>query len=195
MSIPPETPSENLLVTGELLQRAKLGDRDALNTLMDRYRPRLIRWASGRLPAYARSLVDTGDLVQDILLKATEGLDRIEVREPGSFQAYVRKAILNRIKDQVRSARVRGAVSVPEDVADEGPSPLETAIGTDVLERYERALGTLREEERRLLHLRIELHFTYEEIAAMTERGTADAARMAIQRALRKLAEIMGHAA
>ena len=33
-----------------LLSRAQEGDRGALETLIARYRPRLQRWASGRLP-------------------------------------------------------------------------------------------------------------------------------------------------
>jgi RNA polymerase sigma-70 factor (ECF subfamily) len=109
------------------------------------------------------------------------------------FQAYVRQAILNRIRDQVRWARRRPSVEMPESVEDKAPSPLELAIGSDVLDRYERALVELSEVERRLLHLRVELDFGYEEIAAMMERNSPDAARIATRRALRKLAEIMGH--
>lgn len=191
MTLPP--PAENLLVTRELLQRAKDGDREALDVLMARYSPRLVRWATGRLPDYARSLSDTGDLVQDVLLSTLERLDLIDVRGPGLFQAYVRKAILNRIRDQVRSARKRTGGDVPESVEDPTPSPLEIAIGADVLDRYERAFAMLKEEEGRLLHLRLELQFSYEEIAAITERRSPDAARMATQRALQRLAEIMGH--
>ena len=188
-----DPPARELLITSELLQRAKDGDQAALSTLMTRYRPRLERWASGRLPTYARSLFDTSDLVQETLLRAIEGLDKIEVRGPGVFQAYVRQAVLNRIRDQVRWARRRpGGDEVLEAVEDATPSPLESAIGGDVLDRYERALARLSEEERRLLHLRIELDFSYEEVAAIMERSSRDAARMAVQRALRKLAEIMG---
>ena len=72
-------------------------------------------------------------------------------------------------------------------------SPLESAIGADALERYERALEELTEEERQLLHLRIELDYSYEEIAVITERSTRDAARMAVQRSLRRLAEAMDY--
>jgi RNA polymerase sigma-70 factor (ECF subfamily) len=109
------------------------------------------------------------------------------------FQAYVRQAVLNRIRDQVRWARRRpGVEEVPEDLVDAAPSPLEGAIGSDVLERYERALAQLTETQRRLIHLRIELDFSYEEIAAIMERQSPDAARMAVQRAVRKLAEVMG---
>jgi RNA polymerase sigma-70 factor (ECF subfamily) len=198
MSVPraddPGAPAPDLIVTGALLKRAQSGDPRALEALLARYRPRLERWASGRLPLFARSLFDTGDLVQETLLKAIEGLDLIEVRHPGSFQAYVRQAVLNRIRDQMRWARRRpGSEGVPDLVEDRTPSPLETAIGADVLDRYERALDTLRDEERQLLHLRIELDYSYEEIAVITERKTRDAARMAVQRALRRLAEAMDY--
>src|SRR5262245_60513508 len=83
-----EPSSPDLLLTPELVGRAKDGDERAMNALMARYRPRLERWASGRLPRYARSLLDTSDLVQETLLRALEGFDRIEVRGPGFFQAY-----------------------------------------------------------------------------------------------------------
>jgi RNA polymerase sigma-70 factor (ECF subfamily) len=187
-----QQPTENLLLTQDLLQRAKTGDEAALQALMTRYRPRLERWASGRLPAYARSLFDTGDLIQETLLRALEGLDRIEVRGPGMFQAYVRQAILNRIRDQVRWARKRPDGGITERIEDRAPSPLESAIGADLLDQYESALAQLSEDERRLIHLRVELDFSYPEIAAIMER-TPDGVRMAAQRALRKLAKIMGH--
>ncbi|HTO91092.1 MAG TPA: sigma-70 family RNA polymerase sigma factor [Candidatus Sulfotelmatobacter sp.] len=190
----PESRSDDLLLTTELLRRAKEGDARALSALTARYLPRLQRWASGRLPLYARSLLDTSDLVQETLMRAVEGLDGIEVRGAGGFQAYVRQAVLNRIRDQIRWARRRpDAEIMAEELTDRAPSPLEQAIGSDVLERYESALARLSEEERQLLHLRIELDFDYEEIASMTERPSRDAARMAVQRALRKLAEQMGH--
>src|SRR6266571_6664898 len=104
MTPEPRSPAPDLLLTTELLRDAKQGDAAALDTLMARYLPRLYRWAHGRLPMYARSLFDTGDLVHETLLKALQALDQIEVRGPGKFQAYVRKAILNRILDQVRWA-------------------------------------------------------------------------------------------
>jgi RNA polymerase sigma-70 factor (ECF subfamily) len=183
-----------LLATRELLRLAKQGDEKARDQLLARYLPRLRRWASGRLPVYARSLLDTSDLVQETLLKVLQGFDRIEVRGPGGFQAYVRQAVLNRIRDEVRwAARRPGPDGVPEALQDLAPSPLEHAIGADLLDRYERALSRLTEEDRQLLHLRIELDFDYQEIADMTERPSRDAARMAIQRSLARLAEEMGH--
>lgn len=199
MSTRPTDPSHapipsSLLATRELLLLAKQGDARALDRLMERYVPRLRRWASGRLPTRARSLFDTADLVQDTLLRVLEGLDRIEVRGPGGFQAYVRQAVVNRIRDELRwTARRPGPDGVPDSLPDHAPSPVENAIGADVLDRYERGLARLNEEDRQLLHLRIELDFDYDEIAVQTDRPSRDAARMAIQRALSRLAEAMGH--
>ncbi len=190
----PAPQDPRLLATIDLLRLSKAGDDRARDELLGRYLPRLRRWASGRLPMYARSLLDTSDLVQDTLLRVLQGLDRIEERGPGGFQAYVRQAVLNRIRDEVRwAARRPGPDEVPESLADATPSPLENAIGADVLERYERGIAGLSAEDRELLLLRIELDFDYAEIATMTGRPSRDAARMAVQRALAKLAEAMGH--
>jgi DNA-directed RNA polymerase specialized sigma24 family protein len=54
-------------------------------------------------------------------------------------------------------------------------------------------MALLSEDERQVLHLRIELDLGYDEIADMLGRPSADATRMAIQRALHKLAHTMGH--
>jgi RNA polymerase sigma factor (sigma-70 family) len=192
MTIRPQSPPEELLLTQDLLQRAKTGDHHALGVLIARYRPRLERWATGRLPGHARSLFDTGDLIQEVLMRALENLDRIEIHGPGMFQAYMRQAILNRIRDQLRTSRARSAVALSDQIEAKVTSPLESAIGAELLDRYERAFERLSEEERRLLHLRLELDLSYVEIGAIMER-TPDSARMASQRALTKLAKIMGH--
>jgi len=186
--------SGGLLATADLLRLAKAGDPHAQEQLFARYLPRLRRWAAGRLPAYARSLLDTSDLVQDVLMRVLQGMDNIEVRGPGGFQAYVRQAVLNRIRDEVRWASRRpGPDGVPETIADPSPSPIESAIGRDTLDRYEQALASLGDEDRQLIHLRIELDFDYAQIAGMTGRPSPDAARVATQRALGRLAGAMGH--
>jgi RNA polymerase sigma-70 factor (ECF subfamily) len=187
----PDT-SPEILLTTQLVQRAKQGDPTALDALMTRYLPRLYRWASGRLPLHARSLLDTTDLVHDTLLKAIQSLDRFEVRGPGGFQAYVRRAIQNRILDQIRWAGRRPGTEDPsENLVDPGRSPLENAIGADLFARYERARAQLRVEDQLFLHLRIELDFDYREIAAIMESPSWNAARMGVQRSLRRLVEIM----
>jgi RNA polymerase sigma factor (sigma-70 family) len=191
----PPAPGDAVMATVELLRRAKGGDQQALQSLMARYLPRLRSWASGRLPMRARNLLDTGDLVQETLLRTLERLDKVEVYAPGGFQAYVRAAVLNRIRDQIRWADRRPGSDddAAEMLVDPGPSPLDMAIGADLVARYERALATLSVEDQQLLHLRIELDYDHGEIAEIAGRPSRDAARVAVTRALRRLAEAMGH--
>jgi RNA polymerase sigma-70 factor (ECF subfamily) len=76
----------------------------------------------------------------------------------------------------------------------DGPSPLDEAIGAELIEDYERALARLRPEERDAIVGRIEMDLTYEELAETLGRPTSNAARSAVVRALFKLAEEMRRA-
>ena len=97
-----------------LVERACQGDEQALNDLCARYLPRLERWAHGRLPAYARGPLDTHDLVQEALAGVAHRIRTFEPHHKGAFQAYVRQALLNRVRDQIRHADRRPtAISIP----------------------------------------------------------------------------------
>ena len=87
-----------------LSTRAQAGDQEALETLLDRYRPRLQRWARGRLPDWARDLADTHDLVQETLIQAFRKVEGFEIRGDGAFQAWLRQILLNRIRQEIRRA-------------------------------------------------------------------------------------------
>jgi RNA polymerase sigma factor (sigma-70 family) len=178
--------------TLSLLTRARSGDEQALNDLFARYIPTLRRWASGRLPHWARDLADTPDLVQESLIQVFKKMDGFEHRGEGAFHAYLRQAVMNRIRNELRAAQRRPeAVGLDEEQQDDGLSPLEAAIGVEAVERYETALQRLREEERELIVARIELGLTYSELADATGKPSADAARMAVSRALVRLVEAM----
>jgi RNA polymerase sigma-70 factor, ECF subfamily len=173
-----------------LLEQVKGGDAQALNTLLQRYLPRLSRWASGRLPRWARDLSDTDDLVQDTLVRSLSNLSRFRPQGEGALQAYLRRAIVNRIKDEIRRRGRQPEVTALESaVVDNGQSPLEAAIGSELLGRYDRALERLPDEDREAVIARIELGYSYAEIAEALDRPSADAARMAVSRALLRLAE------
>lgn len=185
-----ESPSA-LESTVTLLDRYRSGDRDALNTLYARYLGPLRRWARGRLPRWARDLGDTEDLVQDTLVQALGRMDTFEPRGVGALGGYLRQAILNRIVDKVRRRRPPFVTEPPADVAAVEPSPLEELIGRQMLDRYEAALERLRPEEREAVVGRLEFGMSYIELAAALGKSTADAARMAVSRALLKVAEDM----
>ena len=178
--------------TFELLARGRDGDSEAINQLFARYLPRLRRWARGRLPKWARRTTDTQDLVQETLLQTFKQIERFEPRREGAFQAYLRQAVMNRIRDELRKSNRRPDTIGVDDAFPSGePSPLAAAIGTEVFERYEAALARLRPIEREAIVARVEMECTYEEMATMLDLPSADAARKAAQRALVRLAREM----
>lgn len=180
--------------TVELLGRAQAGDAEAVNLLFSRYLPPLRRWARGRLPQYARDLLETEDLVQETMVHAFKRLKGFEMRHDGALHAYLRQAVINRIRDEVRRAQRRPAAEELEadQHRDSTASPLETAIGTQAVERYDAALARLRDEDRQAIVARVELGLSYAEVATALGKSSPDAARMAVARALVKLAQEMG---
>ena len=178
--------------TVELLIRARTGDRTALEALLQRCVPALKRWAHGRLPPAARGSLDTGDLVQEAVLNALRRLDTFEPRHVGAMQAYLRQSVINRIRDEVRRVvRRPTAVALPEDHPADDTSPLESAIQGESYERYRAALGRLKPRDREVIVARVEAQWTVAEIAQRLGMRTADAARMAVTRALKRLSEHM----
>jgi RNA polymerase sigma-70 factor (ECF subfamily) len=194
MTEDPNSPSESSL---DLLERARAGDAAALNALMARHLPRLRRWASGRLPRWARDVADTQDLVQETLLQTFKRIDRFEARGDGALQAYLRQGVLNRIRDEFRRAGRRPMTAELDSQApDSAASPLEEAIGAQAVDRYEAALQRLRSDDRDAIIARIEMGMTHEEVATLLGKPSANAARMAVERALVRLAaEMRGDAA
>jgi len=190
---PPDPPPEDER-TIDLLHRLQDGDAHALDRLLRKNLAPLQRWASGRLPRGARDLRDTEDLVQETILHALPRLADFEYRGEGAVQAYLRSALLNRIRNEFKRAGRRPLLETADSrLGGEGPTPLDAAIGRDAVEDYENALSSLDELDRQLVILRLELHYEYQAIADATGKPSADAARMATGRAILRLASRMRH--
>lgn len=175
-----------------LLRELRGGDEQAVSRLYERYRVPLQRWARGRLPGWARGVMDTGDLVQDVLVLSLDHAAEFDYERPGAFLAYLRQGVLNRIRNEIRRASRKPSADVTlGGVADSAPSPLEQAIGSELLGRYEAGLNSLPEDAREAVVARVELGMSYDEIARSLGKPSADAARMTVSRALLRLAEAM----
>jgi RNA polymerase sigma factor (sigma-70 family) len=175
-----------------LLERVRAGDRGALDQLLRRCLPILRRWATGRLPSWARDGNDTDDLVQDALIKALRSLDAFEPQHDGALQAYLRRAVLNRIRDEYRRAKRRPFDSGSgTDVPAQEASPLERLIGLDAIARYEGALTRLKATDAQLIIARVELGQSYEEMMRAFDKPSLHATRVAVWRALARLAREM----
>ena len=135
---------------------------------------------------------DTGDLVQDAIIGALRKLDSLEIRTEGALIAYLRTSLQHAIIDELRRrGRRPAAVEIPEDAEAEATSPIDAAIGAELMEKSERALVTLSDEDRQAIILRVELGYDYDEIAIQMQKPSKAAARMAVS-PRSQLAEAMG---
>jgi len=174
--------------TLELVVRARGGDQTAMEALLERCLPPLKRWAHGRLPAAARGRLDTGDLVQEAALHVLRNLGTFEPRHVGAMQAYLRQSVINRIRDEVRRiVRQPPPEELPEDHPADRTSPLESAIKAEAYEHYREALSHLTVKERELVVGRVEVQWSLAEIAHRFGLPSVDAARMAVNRAVKRL--------
>jgi len=181
----------------DLVARAQTGDRAALDELLVRSLPLVQRWAHGRLPAYARGALDTDDLVQQAAYRTLKRLHLFQPRHVYSLQAYLREAVVNRIRDAVRSQTRHGvkdgaAGDTVEERCDEtAPSPLEEVLKQETVDRYRRGLKKLKAHDQRAVVLRLELDMDYGELARHLGKSSEAAARMAARRAMERLAHVL----
>lgn len=196
LRLSPSATDRDLQSTTSLLREIRRGDRSARDLLIGRYWGRLRRWARGRIPAGVRGLNQTDDLVQITFLRALERMEEFDNRRDGAFLAYLRTVFLNLVRDAIRrrSRRPeRGPLSPAARSAEQ--SPLDHAIGRQMVERYERALLTLEDEVREAVIMKVEMGFSYPEIAAAQGIDKPNTVRMRVERALAKLAERLNEAA
>ena len=186
--------------TEQLLQRWHDGDRAALAPLVERDRAWVeaqLRRRRGRL---LQRLEETGDGVQDLMVRAPDYAPRFRVANRGQFRALLSRMLGNLLIDRARClGRQPPPMTLSE--ADASRARLDLTGGTTAAppaaaERAERlawirlGLEFLPAEDRQLIRAR-----TFDELdltAAGARVGlSADAARMRLQRALLRLAGVV----
>lgn len=189
---PPKAPIPSLGTISVLVERARSGDALAREALARRSIEALRRFATGRVPHRVRGRLDTDDLVQNAVMRGFERLDSFERRGHGSFLANLRTIVLNQIRDEARRLSTRAPhEELGESVPQPGPDPIEAAVGRDLVRDYEAALLGLRPAQREAVILRLEMGYSYDEIAEAAGLVSANAARMTVARALVRLAQRM----
>lgn len=144
------------------------------------------------MPSAARGLFDTDDLVQVAVERTLARLDHIEPSVSGSLLAYLRRAVLNQIRDEIRRVQrrpQRGGWSLEQAAAER--DPLEQLISREALERYDIALAQLPAEQQEAFMMRIEMDCSYRDIADALGKPSAESARMLVRRAIQTLARLL----
>ena len=176
----------------DLLRRTVAGDREAADRLFARMLPHLRRWAHRRVPQWARGIVETADMVQDAVLQTLKNIGHFSPRHDGALLDYLRQALNNRVRDQFRyAARHSGAAELDEEIPDGARSPLDLVEEGEARERYTAALSRLRAADRYAIIARLELDYSYEQLALVLRKPSPEAARLSVRRALLRFAREM----
>ena len=194
--------------TGELLAQARDGDGGAVEDLLERHRPGLRRMVDARIDRRLERRVDASDIVQDVLLEASQRLEDY-LRDPRlPFSLWLRQLAQDRVIDMHRRHRLAGRRSLdreqPLQTGDEDSSrelviqlrdpeltPAAHALREELRDQFLRALGRMDEADREILMMRHFEQLSNSEAAELL--GLSEpAAGMRHLRALRRLRVILG---
>ncbi|KWX02610.1 RNA polymerase [Carbonactinospora thermoautotrophica] len=169
-----------------LAARAARGDRRAIDDLLARIRPLVVRYCRARLGRISGADHAADDAAQEVCLAVLSALPRY--RDEGRpFEAFVFGIAAHKVAD-VQRAVSRAAVPTPElpDTADEAMGPEEEAVRRSDAERCRALLNRLPPNLRELLILRVAVGLSAEETGRVLGM-TAGAVRVAQHRALNRL--------
>lgn len=188
----PDGDSEQLL-----LDRLLAGSDAGINGFFERYTPWLRRRGRGRLPQWARNGTSTSDLVQDVLHRTYLRLDWFESKHVGALKAYLRTALENRVRDELRRATRRLEISraharaAPVLPYEDATPQYRHVQNEEMWKQYRDGLKGLKDRDRRLIVGRAELGYSYKQLAAIEGLPSPDAARKALKRAVIRLSAAM----
>jgi RNA polymerase sigma-70 factor (ECF subfamily) len=200
----PDTTTE-----ADLLARARSGSEQAVGALLEHHRPDLVAAVRRRLDRAISQRVDASDIVQDVLLEASQRLADY-LREPNMpFSLWLRHLARDRIIDMHRRHRQAERRSVDREqslsrkrsdspssvdlmgqLSDPNITPAAAALRREFQSRFLDVLGELEPVDRDVLMMRHFEHMTNSEVAEVLGLSQP-AAGMRYLRALRRVRAIL----
>ena len=198
----PEPPEEepDLSESIELVRRSQDGDAAAREALVARYYDRVQAMVRKRMGADLRGAMESGDLVQEVMLNAARAIDGFEVRSHEELVGWFARVVENQVhsarrrqgalkRDRKREVSLQDLAGRPEDSqaefqpADDAEAPAEQAELNEEDARVREAIAELEEPQRRVVELRARDGLSWSEIAERVGLPSPDAARMLYVRA------------
>jgi RNA polymerase sigma-70 factor, ECF subfamily len=196
--------------TERLIERARAGDRQALNDIFTRYRGRLLRMVEMRLDWRLQARLDASDVIQDAFLLVATRLEEY-LRDPklplflwlrlvvGERLAQLHRHHLGtHMRDAGREVSLyREAMPAASSAAlvaqllGKHTSPTQTAVRAERMLRLQEALNSLDPIDREVLSLRHFEELTRAETAAVLGIEESAAAKRYV-RALKRLKDVLG---
>jgi RNA polymerase sigma-70 factor (ECF subfamily) len=161
--VPPDSPEIQHLV-----QRARVGDREAFEELFAGYRGYLHQFVELRLDPKLRARVDPSDIVQEAHLEAVRRLDDYLEQPPMPFRLWLRQLTLDRLlkihRHHATTARraVGREIPLPEQssmllaqhLLGAGSTPSQQVNRRELATRVRQAIAQLADADREILILR-----------------------------------------
>jgi RNA polymerase sigma-70 factor (ECF subfamily) len=170
----------------DLTNLAVQGDPAAVESLIGRVRPMIVRYCRARLGRVSGQYHIADDVAQEVCIAVLGALPRY--RDMGRpFASFVFGIASHKIADALRSA-IRAAVPTEDlpDGPDERPGPEETVVRYIEAERARSLLDRLPEHQRELVLLRVVAGLSAEETGNVLGMS-AGAVRVAQHRAIARL--------
>jgi RNA polymerase sigma-70 factor (ECF subfamily) len=174
-----------------LVERAVKGDASALDGVLGRIHPVVVRYCRSRMSAGHRSSASADDVAQEVCMAVITALPTFR-HEGKPFLAFVYGICAHKVADAHRVAarsRSHSVADVPDAPSTErGPEQRVVANSTATV--IEGLLGTLPETQQEILRLRVVVGLSAEETAEALAM-TAGAVRVSQHRALAKLRHLL----
>jgi RNA polymerase sigma-70 factor (ECF subfamily) len=203
----------NTSETEELLAGAGKGEPAAVNELLDRHREALRNMVRSRMDQKLARRVDASDVVQDVLLEASQRLADYVQNPKLPFGLWLRQLAQDRIIDLHRRHRVarrrsldreqqraasplgdKSSLELAAQLRDPELTPAAATMRKELHQRFVEAIDRLDDEDREILLMRHFEQLTNGEAAQLLGLSQP-AAGMRHLRALRRLREVLGEAA
>lgn len=210
--VEPDPPADepDLSESIELVRLSQDGDEAAREALVARYYARVLAMVRKRMGADLRSAMESGDLVQEVMLNAARAIDGFEVRSHEELVGWFARVVENQVhsarrrqgaqkRDRKREVSLQDLAGRPEDSqaefqpADDGDEPAELAELHEQDERVRAAIAELEEPQRRVVELRAAEGLSWAEIAERVGLPSPDAARMLYVRAGVQIGRKLGY--
>jgi RNA polymerase sigma-70 factor (ECF subfamily) len=178
----------------DLVDQALTGERRAVERLLVRIQPLVLRYCRARVGSRERILVSADDIAQEVCLAVVGALGKYQY-ESSSFLAFVYGIAAHKVADARRHAVRNKSDVVPElpdrPALDDGPE--QRAVNGEMIQHITQLLRLLPDRQREILVLRVAVGMSAEETAAAVG-STPGAVRVAQHRALARMREMVAAA-
>ncbi len=142
------TPMESATSTLGLIDRLKQGDQEAFSALFEKYCRRLALLIHYRLSQSLRRTTEVDDVLQEVFLRALNGVGQFSYQGAGSFMRWLSRIADHVITDMARSdnrqkRRADEIVRFRSESNPGGPEPVDTKTPSRLLREKEKLLALL----------------------------------------------------